>query len=144
MKDPIKIAQERFSQGFNCSQSVFSAFAADLGLSDEAALKLTSPFGGGVAHQGQICGAVTGALMVLGLGKGEATLEAKDQNYVLPEEFVKRFQERNGTLLCRDLIGYDISNQDELQAARESGVFKSSCPGYVKAAAELVSAILND
>jgi C_GCAxxG_C_C family probable redox protein len=144
MTDPIKTAQERFAQGFSCSQSVFSAFASDLGIRDETALKLASPFGGGVAHQGQVCGAVTGALMVLGLQTGSAALEAKNDNYIVPEEFVKRFEERHGTLLCRDLIGYNISNPDELQEARDSCVFKTSCPGFVKDAAELVSELLNE
>jgi hypothetical protein len=82
--------------------------------------------------------------MVLGLHKGSAALEAKNENYKIPEEFVKRFEERHGTLLCRELIGYDISNPDELQKARESSVFKTTCPGLVKDAAELISEFLNE
>jgi len=144
MTDPIKTAKDRFAQGFNCSQAVFSAFAADLGISDETALKLASPFGGGIARQGDVCGAVTGALMVLGLQKGNAALEAKNENYKIPEEFVKRFEKRHGTILCRKLIDHDVSKPDELQAARESGVFKTACPGFVGVAAELVSEFLDD
>ena len=139
MTDPIQTAQDRFEQGFNCSQAVFSAFATELGIPEDTALKLASPFGGGVARQGNVCGAVTGALMALGLQRGNATLENKDDTYRLAEEFVRRFQERHGTILCRDLIGYDLSRADELQNAREQGVFKNTCPGLVKSAAELVS-----
>ena len=144
MTNPIKTAQERFAQGFNCSQAVFSAYASRFGFDDEAALKLASPFGGGIARQGYVCGAVTGALMALGLQTGSASLETKNEAYKIPEEFVKRFEERYGTILCRQLIEYDLSKPDELHAARESGVFKSKCPEIVKEAAELVSEFLDD
>ena len=144
MTDPIKTAQDRFAQGFSCSQAVFSAYASRFGIDYETALKLASPFGGGVARQGYVCGAVTGALMALGLQTGSASLEAKNEAYKIPEEFVKRFEDQYGTILCRQLIKYDLSKPDELQAARESGVFKSKCPEIVKEAAELVSKFLDE
>ena len=143
MTNPIQTAQDRFADGFNCSQSVFSAYASQLGIDDETALKLASPFGGGVAHQGNVCGAVTGALMALGLGHGKATLENIEDTYHLADEFIKRFQERHGTILCRELIGCDISTPAGLQNARETGVFNSTCPGLVKDAAELVAEFLD-
>ena len=143
MTDPVTTAQERFAQKFNCSQSVFSAFAPKFGIQAEIALKLASPFGGGTAHQGHVCGAVTGALMVLGLQKGSATLETKDETYRLAEEYIKRFKELHGTILCRELTGYDISKPDEFQKARESRVFYDTCPGLVKDAAELVAEFIN-
>jgi C_GCAxxG_C_C family probable redox protein len=144
MTDPIKTAQERFDQQFNCSQSVFSAFAPKLGIQDEIALKLASPFGGGTAHQGHVCGAVTGALMVLGLQKGNATPETKEETYRIAEDYIKRFQELHGSILCRDLTGHDISKPSEMEKARETGVFKKTCPGLVKDAAELVSGFLDN
>jgi len=143
MTDPIQTSQDRFAQGFNCSQSVFSAFSSELGISDETALKLTSPFGGGVAHQGNVCGAVTGALLALGLHSGSSTTENKDETYRLAEEFLGRFRECHGTILCRELIGFDISRPEELQNARNQGVFKSICPGLVQNAVELVSEYLD-
>jgi C_GCAxxG_C_C family probable redox protein len=142
MTDPIQIARDRFAQGFSCSQSVFCAFAPNLGIADETALKLASPFGGGVAHQGQVCGAVTGALLALGLGRGSATVDKKDETYRLAEDFIKRFQERHGTIVCRELIGHDLSAPGGLQSAREQKVFKTICPGLVKDAAELVAEFL--
>lgn len=143
MTDPIKTAQDRFAQGFNCSQAVFSAYASELDIQDEIALKLTSPFGGGTAHQGHVCGAVTGALMVLGAQKGNAIPESKDETYRMAEDYIKRFQELHGSILCRELTGHDISKPGEMQKARESGVFKNTCPGLVKDAAELVSEFLD-
>lgn len=142
MTDPIQTAQDRFAQGFNCSQAVFSAYASQLGLDDETALKLASPFGGGVAHQGNVCGAVTGALMTLGLARGNAVTEMKDETYRLAEAFLQRFRERHGTVLCRELIGYDISTPTGLQAARNQRVFKTICPGLVEDATELVGEFL--
>jgi len=139
MADPIKTAQNRFAEGFNCSQAVFSAYASKFGIEDETALKLASPFGGGVARQGNVCGAVIGALMVLGLQRGNATLETKDKTYFIAEKFVKRFQEQHGTILCRELIGHDVSTTEGLKNAREQKVFTSACPAFVKDAAELVS-----
>ncbi|MBN1453503.1 MAG: C_GCAxxG_C_C family protein [Anaerolineales bacterium] len=144
MTNPTQSAQDRFAQGFNCSQSVFSAYASQLGIDDQAALKLASPFGGGVAHQGDVCGAVTGALMALGLDRGNATLEAKDETYRIAEKFIERFKERHGTILCRQLIGHDISTPEGLQNARGQNVFKSICPGLVKDATELVAEFLDE
>jgi len=142
MTNPIQTAQDRFAQGFNCSQAVFSAYATQLGIDDETVLKLAAPFGGGVARQGEVCGAVTGALMALGLGRGNATLENKEENYSIANDFISRFQEKHGTILCRDLIGYDLSKPDELLKAREGQVFVSACPGFVKDATKLVEEIL--
>jgi C_GCAxxG_C_C family probable redox protein len=144
MTDPVKTAQERFDQEFNCSQSVFSAFASQLGIQDEIALKLASPFGGGTVHQGHVCGAVTGALMVLGVQKGNATPETKEEIYRIAEEFIKQFQALHGSILCRELTGFDISKPDEMQKAREQGVFQTTCPGLVRDAAELVSEFLDE
>ena len=143
MTDPIQTAGDRFAQGLSCSQSVFSAFASQLGLDDETALKLASPFGGGVAHQGNVCGAVSGALMVLGLARGNTTPEKKDETYRIAEEFIQRFQDRHESILCQELIGHDLSTPEGLQNARETGVFKSICPGLVKDAAELLADFLD-
>jgi C_GCAxxG_C_C family probable redox protein len=142
MTDPIQTAQDRFTQGFNCSQSVFSAYASQLDIDNESALKLASLFGGGIAHQGNVCGAVTGALMVLGTLKGNATPETKAETYRIAEEFIKQFQELHGTILCRELIGHDISTPEGLQKARERDVFVSACPVYVRDAAKLVADFL--
>lgn len=143
MTNPIKTAQDRFALGFNCSQAVFSAYASQLGIEDQAALKLASPFGGGVAHQGQVCGAVTGALMVLGLARGSDTVDTKDKTYRMAEDFISRFRERHSTILCRELIGVDISTPEGLQNARGQDVFQSICPGLVKDATELVAEFIN-
>ena len=138
MTDPIQTATDRFAQGFNCAQAVLSAFAAQAGISEEAALRLASPFGGGIARQGQVCGALTGALMALGLQRGNATLQGREETTRISQEFVQAFRERNGAILCRDLLGHDLSTPEGLQAAREQNVFTRVCPALVKSAAEIL------
>jgi C_GCAxxG_C_C family probable redox protein len=131
-----------FGQSFNCSQSVFSAFSAQFGLAELTALKLASPFGGGVARRGEICGAVTGALLVLGLARGADKPAGKDEIYRLSQEFMRLFQEKHSSLLCRDLIDCDISTPEGWQKAKGIGKFTTTCPVLVRDAAEIVQTLL--
>jgi C_GCAxxG_C_C family probable redox protein len=138
-----KAAEERFAQKLNCAQSVFSAFAPSLGLDEETALKIASPFGGGVARRGEICGALTGALMALGMARGSSTPEGKEETYRLGQEFLRRFETGHKSILCRGLLEVDISTPEGHAQARDAGLFQSVCPLVVHDAAELVQAMLN-
>jgi C_GCAxxG_C_C family probable redox protein len=142
MPAPAENAVAIFGRSFNCSQSVFSAFSAQFGLSEQTALKLASPFGGGVARHGEICGAVTGALLVLGLARGADTPAGKEAIYQLAQEYMRRFEAKHGSCLCRTLIGSDISTPEGWQKARQAGKFTETCPGLVRDAAEIVQALL--
>ena len=142
MTTPAETAVTIFSQSFNCSQSVFSAFAPQFGLDEQTALKLASPFGGGVARRGEVCGAVTGALLALGLARGADKPAGKEEIYRLSQEFMRLFEEKHGTILCRDLIGCDLSTPAGHQAAAEKQVFTTICPGLVSDAVEIVQSLL--
>jgi len=142
MNNPVDTAAARLDQGFNCAQSVLAAFAAQLGLDESRALKLASPFGGGVSRRGEVCGAVSGALMVLGLAQGADTPAGKESAYLLGQDFLQRFEARHGTILCRKLIDCDISTPEGLQQARSRGVFKALCPRFVRNATEIAQALL--
>ena len=142
MTTPAETAVIVFSQSFNCSQAVFSAFAPQFGLDKETALKLASPFGGGMARRGEVCGAVTGALLALGLARGADKPAGKEEIYRLSQEFMRRFEEKHGTIICRDLINCDLSTPAGYQAATEKRVFTSICPGLVREAVEIVQALL--
>ena len=142
MSTPAETAVTVFSQSFNCSQSVFSAFAAQYGLDKQTALKLASPFGAGMARRGEICGAVSGALLVLGLARGADKPAGKDEIYRLSQEFMRLFEEKHGKLLCRDLIDCDPSSPEGWQKAREAGKFTTLCPVLVRDAAEIVETLL--
>ncbi|MBO4339532.1 MAG: C_GCAxxG_C_C family protein [Clostridia bacterium] len=107
MKDYAKTAEELFKNGCNCSQAVLLAFSDVTGLDDETALKLASSFGGGMGRMREVCGAVSGALMVLGIAKGYSDLsdaEAKKEHYALVQEFARCFKEENGSIICRELL----------------------------------------
>jgi C_GCAxxG_C_C family probable redox protein len=142
MPTPAEIAGTVFNQSFNCSQSVFSAFATEFGLERETALKLASPFGGGVARRGEVCGAVSGALLVLGLARGADKPAGKEKIYRLSQEFMRRFEEKHSSVLCRDLIACDISTPAGYQSAAEKQVFTTICPVLVQDAVEIVQKLL--
>lgn len=137
-------AIELFNNNFNCSQAVFTVFATEYGISEELALKLATSFGGG-ARSGEMCGAVSGALMVLGLKYGHFIAENNEQKqkaYSLGQEFVRRFKEKNNSIVCRDLLGYDLSKPDEFEIIASKGLFKTICPNMVRSAVNILEQML--
>jgi C_GCAxxG_C_C family probable redox protein len=134
-----------FKEGFICSQAVLSAYAPQLGLDRGTALKIADGFGGGMARMGETCGAVTGAFMVSGLKHGRTSVEdtqAHETTYDLVNEFVRRFKSRNKSIVCRELLGCDISTPGGLKNARQQNLSTTICPGYVRDAAEIIEEIL--
>jgi C_GCAxxG_C_C family probable redox protein len=124
---------------------VLSSFGEELGLDRERALRVAGAFGGGIARMGETCGAVTGALMVIGLkyGKTKAKDEgARDKTYELVGEFVARFKDRHGSIVCKELLGCDLSNPEGLKIASEKGLFDTLCPQFVRDATEILEEIL--
>ena len=145
--DPVERSVSLFQQGFTCSQAILAAFSTRYGLDEPTALKVACAYGGGIARSGDMCGAVSGALMVLGLAHGKATLDddvAKERTYAFTREFWKRFRERQGSLVCKELIGVDIGIPEGAKAASESGVFREKCPLLVRCAAEILRELLED
>jgi C_GCAxxG_C_C family probable redox protein len=140
-------ANQLFEQGMNCAQSVACTFAEDLDADRGLTLRLATGFGGGMGHTGGTCGALTGAFMALGLAFGmkePADQAAKQKTYALVAEAAKRFREQTGATACPDLLGLDIGTPEGLQAARDRNLFKTRCPGYVKAAAGIVEELLRE
>ena len=135
-----------FEQEFACSQSVFAAFADPADIPRETALRVSAGFGGGLGRAGETCGAVTGAVMALGLRHcgvpAEADPQRKLEAYPPVREFLARFKARHGTILCRELLDCDLGTPDGLQRARELDLFKSRCPGFVRSAAEILEELL--
>jgi C_GCAxxG_C_C family probable redox protein len=146
MKNKAGKAEESFTKGFNCCQSVLSAFTEETGLSREKAMKIASGFGAGMAYMGETCGAVTGAFMVFGLMHGRSRVddnEAKEKTYQLMREFVKEFVSENGTLKCKELLGEDISNTAGLKKVHDAGKFSTVCPKAVRDAARIAEKLLH-
>jgi len=134
----VEDAASLFGKGFNCTQSVLTAYGTELGLNKEIALKIASAFGGGMGLMGGTCGAVTGAFMVIGLKHGatEPHREAEMKTYKLVEKFVNKFKSRNNSILCKELLGFDIASPTARKIA------KKKCPKYVRDAAEIIKEIL--
>jgi C_GCAxxG_C_C family probable redox protein len=142
----VDAALENFKQGFNCSQAVFAAWADQFGLERAVALKLAAGFGGGIGRLAEDCGAVTGAIMVLGLRYGAVTAEdqqAKEHTYQQVRALVQRFKARHGTVICRELLGCDISTPEGLKQAKAQQFHSAICPKFVRDAGEILQDLLN-
>jgi C_GCAxxG_C_C family probable redox protein len=148
MSEKTRHATERFRSGFNCSQSVLSAFAEDFGLSKDSCLRLASPFGSGIARMQETCGAITGALMAIGLkyGKGEnGTEDDKTIAYRQSQQLINEFKERNTTICCRQLLdGHDINSPEGMAKIMELDLYHNYCLKYIQDAVEITETILSE
>ncbi len=133
----IEDAVQIFENGYMCSQAVFAAFSEDYGLSKEQALKIGACFGSGM-RKGEVCGACTGALMALGLKYGDDKAKSNE----VCNRFMDEFKMQNGSFICRDLLGCDISTPEGVKQAKDNNLFKEICPEMVRSAAEIVDEIL--
>ena len=138
-------AADSFARGFNCSQSVLAAYAEQFGLTEELALKVAGGFGGGMGRMGETCGAVTGAIMVIGLKFASTTpgdMQGKENAYAVVREFVHRFKGRNVTVLCRELLDCDISTPEGMKRAQQEKLIKKCCPKLIRDAAEILDQLI--
>lgn len=139
-----EMAVEYFSQKLHCSQSVLLAFADECGITKDQAVKLGSCFGSGM-RKGEVCGAVTGALMVLGLLYGQTdALDANGRQVSnkINDMMMNRFKEKCDSFVCNDLLKCDISTAEGIQFAKENNLFTEFCPLMVKAAVEVLEGII--
>ena len=139
MTNRVDDAVKMFEEGFICSQAVFAAFADEYGLEKKLALKIANAFGGGIARNQEICGAVSGAIMLISLkhGKTESSDSVShERTYELVNQFIYKFTEKNGSINCYDLL------KCKLTEAREKDLFSSLCRNYVRDAAEIVDGLL--
>ncbi|MGC8779776.1 MAG: C-GCAxxG-C-C family protein [Anaerolineae bacterium] len=140
----IEVGRSYFDRSFNCAQSVAAAFAADFGLDAATLLRVAAAFGGGVARSGDICGAASGALMVIGLRYAAAQPDkaAKEHTYERGQEFLARFRARNGALHCRALLGYDFAIPQDRDTIRNLKLTHIVCPRLVESAIEILEEML--
>ena len=140
------LAAATFDGGFSCSQAVFTAFTEGRGIDRETALKIAQALGGGMAHLGLTCGAVTGAFLAIGLHHGRSRAEdvaAKEKTYALMTEFVRQFKTRHGEdLSCPGLVGVDLAQPGEFQRAVERNLFQTRCRVFVRDAADILEDLL--
>lgn len=137
-------AVECFCGGAACSQAILGTYGTDYGLRREQAMKLASGFAGGM-RLGETCGAVTGAFMVLGLryaGPHCDKRDGRDGVYAALRDFVMQFKKRHNTVVCKELLGCDISTSAGAQKATAEGLFRTICPRLVQDAAEILEELL--
>ena len=146
MIDHGTLAEQNFHCGYNCAQSVVLAFFDVTGLDDKTAAMLASSFGGGLGRMREVCGAVSGAAMVLGLVKGYSDpedREAKKAHYALVREFARRFKEQNGSIICRELLaGVQTAEGGDPEARTEEYYKKRPCAELCRSAAEILQKMI--
>ncbi len=134
MNEKVQKAVELFDSGFNCCQSVIGAFCEQFGIDEQTLMKLACGFGGSI-RCGEVCGAVSGAVILIGLKYGqsiESDKASKEKCYEVTSEFMKEYQKRKGTVVCRELLGYDI--RDTEARALFPGRIKEICPKAIETA----------
>jgi C_GCAxxG_C_C family probable redox protein len=134
-----------FRQGFNCAQSILSVFALDFGLDRDMACRISQGFGVGMGYTDNICGSLSGAIVVIGLRYGGIKADdvaAKEKTYAVVGEFLREFKARHGSIACTDLLGYNLSDPQQLADAKTHEVAKEQYPTFIRNAVELVETLL--
>lgn len=135
-----------FANNNNCSQSVFAAFGQDFGLTDDQCLKTACAFGAGMGRKQLTCGAVTGALMAIGLkyGKGlNDSPQKKAETYQKTVEFMNEFKAKHGSITCKELMqGLDMNNDEDMKKINKLKLHETYCSNYVKDATEIAEKII--
>ena len=142
--DRSEHAAEYFMAGYNCAQSVAMAYADHLGMDVKAAARLASPFGAGMGRMREVCGAVSGMLMVLGSLYGYDVLddEVKKNLYEQVQDLAGAFREKVGTIYCREIL--DNPSTDPAPSARTAAYYaERPCVRMVMIAAGLMEDFIN-
>lgn len=133
-------AIELFMEGKNCSQAVFAAFAPDLGLSEEMALAVSIGLGGGVGRMREVCGAISGSAMVVGLKYPELD---KIEVYQLVRQIMDEFKKTNHSIVCKELLGLVEAEKSSAPEARTPEYYKKRpCVKIVEDAALATEKVL--
>ena len=140
-------AKALFEEGYNCAQAVFCAFNDLMNLDFETALKISSSFGGGLGRLREVCGAVSGAAMVLGYLYGYDSPKdntTKMEHYALIQQFANDFAKENGSYICKELLGLDKKENSPVPTERTNEFYKKRpCNELVYEAAAWVENYIN-
>ena len=138
----IESAMHLHNNGFNCCQSVFAAFSDEINLDEKTALRIATGFGGGI-RVGSVCGALTGALMVLGMHNGHDTfndLEEKQRVNEMTLGYIETYKAAVGNIACRDILGFNPSipcKSEEMERQRQE-LKAVRCPNAIETAVRLL------
>jgi C_GCAxxG_C_C family probable redox protein len=141
MTTRIEVATECFRSGFNCAQAVFSTYAPSVGIEEESALRISTGFGAGMGRLQEVCGAVTGAFLLIGAKHGmidAADTTPKDTAYALEQELARQFTQLHGSILCRDLLKCDLRTAEGKSEYEAKDLFNVVCVPCVRDACRIV------
>jgi C_GCAxxG_C_C family probable redox protein len=146
MRTKCEIASEKFLEGFNCAQAVFYSYCDDLQFDRDCALKLACGFGAGMGRKQQVCGAVTGGIIIIGLqyGRGERDdRKATEQTYKKTRDLMDRFESQHGTFICRQLLnGCELMTEEGQRTFKENDLMNKTCKEYVRSVVQILQEIL--
>lgn len=132
-----------FKEGYNCAQAVFCAFAEEIGMNFETALKISSSFGGGMGRLREVCGAVSAMFMIAGIKFGYAVPnddKIKAEHYTRIQELAERFKNKNNSLICRELLKLDVQSDSPIPSKRTEQYYKTRpCEELVADACEIMA-----
>lgn len=139
-------AYELFMEGYTCSQSLFASFADIFGFDRDTALRTAAGLGGGVGRMREVCGVITSASLILGLKYGATDgcdKESKALTYEKVREFSEKFKEKEGTIICRELLGLDKPEESHIPEERTAEYYENRpCPRLTREAAEILEEML--
>lgn len=146
IKTSAETASDKFLSGYNCAQAIVWAFAQRVNLDPDAALKIACGFGAGMGRKQEVCGAVSGGIMALGLkyGRGEAQdRTATEDTYAKTQELMRRFEAAHGTCSCLKLLGgCDLTTEAGRAQFKEQDLMRKTCVPCVQTVAALLDQLL--
>ncbi len=145
--DTSEYAKDLFNKGYLCSQSVFATFCEEYGISKDLGLKISRFLGFGFNYRGDYCGAISGALMIYSLkySSGEVYDELSNEVcFQACQGHIKRFTQKHGSCICKELLNADLSTEDGMTYLRENHVFDTKCPVFVEDSAGILTQIVSE
>jgi C_GCAxxG_C_C family probable redox protein len=148
MKSKTEIAISKLLDGYNCAQSVLYSFCDDLRFDKNTALKLACGFGAGMGRKQEVCGAVTGGIIVIGAKYGsdeKANITSKETTYKKTRGLMDRFAEKHGSFICRRLLnGCELTAEEGQKQYKEKDMLNKICKPCVQSAVEILESIILD
>ena len=140
------IAVEKFLAGYNCAQAVLYSFCDDLRFDQDVALRLACGFGAGMARKQEVCGAISGGILAIGLkhGRGEGQDRTPtEETYRIVRELMSRFESKHGSCICGALLkGCDLNTPDGRRYFKENDLLNKTCVGCVETVVETLDEVL--
>ena len=144
---PEKKALSYFESNYNCAQSVLRALLEHKGIHIDQASQIAAGFGGGIAHSSQQCGAISGAMMAIGILEGLTNCDVqqhKSKTYELSTKLHTKFKTEFSSIICDELTGIDMSDSQKIQDAIDSGHFGKICPKFIESTIRTVLTMYPD